>query len=138
MGRYLTGSSGQVWVNGKLLSQVKKIELKITGSFEETSLCGDYSTHSEYTGWAGEGTITLQKCDSTVLDLLGDCYKTGNMPEIKIITKLVDKSTGKSERVAVSEVTFTEFMLSAFEAKALIEDEMPLKFADYEILEKIV
>lgn len=135
--RVLTGSGGNVWINGKLLAQVKAIELKVSGNFEELTFCGDNSTYNRYTGFTGEGTITMQKIDSTVLDLIGDAYLTGVMPDIKIITKLTDKATNKSERVAVSDVIITEFMLAKFEAKALLEEELPLKFSQYEILEKI-
>lgn len=135
--RILTGSNGNVWVNGKLLSQLKSIELKITGNFEEVNFCGDNSTYNRYTGFNGEGTITMQKIDSTVLSLVAEAYQTGIMPDIKIITKLTDKATGKSERVAVSDVVITEFMLAKFEAKGLLEEEMPLKFSNYEVLEKI-
>lgn len=135
--RVLTGSGGNVWINGKLLAQVKAIELKVSGNFEELTFCGDNSTYNRYTGFTGEGTITMQKIDSTVLDLIGDAYLTGVMPNIKIITKLTDKATNKSERVAVSDVIITEFMLAKFEAKALLEEELPLKFSQYEILEKI-
>lgn len=135
--RILTGSKGNVWMNGKLLAQLKSIELKISGNFEDVNFCGDFATHSKYTGWTGEGSITLQKIDSTVLALIADAYKTGEMPEIKIITSLRDNSTGQAERAAISGVSITEFMLAKFEAKALIEEELPLKFDDYEVLEKI-
>lgn len=135
--RVLTGSSGNVWLNGKLMAQVKSIEAKITGNFEEVNLVGDYATHNAYTGWAGEGTLVMQKIDSTVLNLMADAYKTGTMPEIKIITQLEDKSTSKSERVAISNIVITEFMIAKFEGKALIEEELPFKFSDYDILETI-
>jgi hypothetical protein len=135
--RILTGSSGNVWLNGQLLGQVKSIEAKITGNFEEVNFVGDYATYNAYTGWAGEGTLVLQKVDSTVLRLMGDAFKTGVMPEIKIITQLKDKSTGKSERVALGRVVITEAMLAKFESKALVEEETPFKFSDYDILETI-
>ena len=135
--RLLTGTSGNAWINGKLLATIKSIELKVTGSFEEVNFCGDLATHNRYTGWTGEGTVTFGKVDSMVVSLLADAFKTGDMPEIKIITKLTDKSTGKSERAAVSEIVFTEFFLAKFEAKALIDEEVPLKFSDYEVLETI-
>lgn len=135
--RVLTGNTGNVWINGKLLAQIKSIEAKITGNFEDLNCIGDYATYSVYTGWAGEGTLTMQKIDSTALDILADAFKTGQMPEIKITTKLEDKSTKKSERVAISNVAFTEFNLVKFEAKALIEEEIPFKFSDYDVIEKI-
>jgi hypothetical protein len=135
--RILTGSSGNVWMNGKLLAQVKSVEAKITGNFEDVEVVGDYATHYAYAGWSGEGTVVLQKIDSTVLTLLADAYKAGKMPEVKIVTKLKDQDTGKSERAAISEISFTEFMLAKFEKKALIEEELPFKFADYDVLETI-
>lgn len=133
----LTGNSGNVWFNGKLVSTIKSIELKITGNFEEQNFCGDNGTYNVYTGWSGEGSMTWSKVDSTVIVLLADAYKTGVMPEIKIISKLTDKATGKSERSAVSDVVITEFFLAKFEAKALLEEEIPLKFSQYEVLETL-
>lgn len=135
--KILNGTNGNVWLNGKLLAQIKSIEAKITGNFEEVNFVGDYATYNAYTGWSGEGTLVMQKIDSTVLKLMGDAFKTGVMPEVKIITQLKDKSTDKSERTAINNVVFTEMMLAKFEAKALVEEELPFKFSDYEVLETI-
>lgn len=135
--RILKGNNGYVWLNGKMLAQVKSVEAKITGNFEEVNTVGSNATYNAYTGWSGEGTLVMQKIDSTVLNLLADAYKTGNMPDIKITSKLKDQSTGKSERAAISDVVFTEFHLMKFEAKTLVEEEVPLKFSDYEVLETI-
>lgn len=135
--KVLTGTNGFVWLNGKLLANIKKCELKVTGSFEDVGFCGDGATYSVYTGWSGEGSITLQKVDSSILALLADAYKSGVMPDIKIVSKLTDRATGQSQRVAVEEVTFSEFHLMNIEQKALAEEEVPLKFAKYTVLEQI-
>jgi hypothetical protein len=135
--RTLNGNSGNVWFNGKLVTTIKSIELKISGNFEEVSVCGDPATYYEYTGFAGEGNMTWNKVDSTVLSIMADAYKSGVMPDIKIITKLTDKATGKSERTAVSNVVISEFFLAKFEAKGIIEEEIPLKFSSYEVLETL-
>lgn len=135
--RILSGSNGNVWLNGKLLAQLKSIEAKITGEFEDVSFVGDYATYSAYMGWVGEGTMVLQKIDSTVLSLVSNSFKTGVMPELKIVTKLTDKNTGNSERTSITNVVVTEAMLAKMENKALCEDEIPFKFSDYEVLEKI-
>lgn len=135
--KILTGNSGNVWFNGKPVSTIKSIELKVTGNFEEVNVCGENGTFNRFTGWSGEGSMTWGKVDSTIVNLLADAYKTGVMPDIKIISKLTDKTTGKSERAAVSDVVLTEFFLTKFEAKGLIDEEIPLKFSDYEVLETI-
>lgn len=135
--RVLVGTNGYVWLNGELLANIKKVEIKVSGSFEEVSVCGFYGTHAVYTGWTGEGTLTLQKVNSTQAKLIGDAYKSGVMPELKIITKLTDQETKKSERMSISDVVFTEFNIANFESKGLIEEAIPFKFSDYEILETI-
>lgn len=135
--RFLTGSDGHVWLNGELLTTTKKIEAKLTGSFEEHSFCGNYATYNQYTGYNGEGSLTRGKINSSALKIIADSFKTGIFPEITIITKLTDKATGKSERTALKGVLFTETVLAGFEAKALIEEEIPFKFTDFELLETI-
>ncbi|WMI80902.1 phage tail tube protein [Anaerotignum sp. MB30-C6] len=135
--RILTGTTGNVWLDGQLLAQIKSIEAKISGNYEEADFVGDFATHHVYTGWTGEGTLVLHKIDSTALRLLADKFKTGVEPDLKIVTQLEDKNTKKSERVALSEIVFTEMMLAKFESKALIEEELPYKFSDYEVLEMI-
>lgn len=135
--KVLTGSDGNVWVNGKLLAQVQSIELKVAGKFEDMDFIGDNTTYSRFTGYNGDGTLKMKKIDSTVLNLVGKAYQKGVMPEIKIITKLTDKNTNKSERVAVSGIKITEFYLAKFDSKTPIDDELPLKFSKYEILETI-
>jgi hypothetical protein len=59
------------------------------------------------------------------------------MPDIKIITALTNKSTGSTERTSVDGVVITEFALANFEAKALAEEELPIKASSYEVLETI-
>lgn len=135
--KFLVGTNGDVWLNGKLLANIKKIEAKASGSFEEVSVCGSYATYNVYTGWSGEGTITLQKIDSEILNLMSEAYASGDMPEIKIITKLTNKSTGKTERTSLGQVDLTEIPIATFESKGLIEEEFPFKFSEYEILETI-
>lgn len=135
--RILKGNSGNVWFNGQLLANVKKIEAKVKGEFEDINFCGDNATYSIYNGWSGEGTLTLQKIDSTVWEMVAEAYKSGVMPDIKIITSVKDNSTGQSERASISNIIFTEFSLVNFEAKKLLEEEFPFKFSNYEVLESI-
>lgn len=135
--RFLKGNSGNIWFNGKLLGNVKKIEAKVKGEFEDVNFCGDNATYSVYNGWSGEGTLTLQKIDSEVWEIVAKAFKDGIMPDIKIITSLKDVSTGKSERASIENVVITEFSLVNFENKKLLEEEFPFKFSNYEVLESI-
>ena len=48
--RFLVGTNGAVWVNGEKLANIKKAEIKVTGSFEDVSVVDDFATHPVYTG----------------------------------------------------------------------------------------
>lgn len=135
--RTFAGSQGKVWVNGKYLGALTKIELKVTGNFEEIKMCDRMGTSHFYSGWTGDGTISLIKADSWVLSMLANAYKTGSVPDIKIITSLTEAATGQTERVAVTDVVFTEFMLASFEAGGITKEDIPLKFGNFEILETV-
>ena len=135
--RVLSGTDGEVYMNGELLAELKSIELKVTAKFESVDFAGDYAEYQRYMGWSGDGSIKLQKTFSRGTTLLANAFISGIMPDIKIITKLVDKSTGKAERVCVEDVVFTEFMLAKFEVKTLCEEELPLKFSSYTPIESL-
>lgn len=135
--RVLSGSEGKVWINNELLGDLKSIELKITAKFDDVDFAGDNTTYYKYVGWSGEGSIKLQKKYSRGLNLLKNAFKTGIFPDVVIVSSLKDKQTGQSERVQVSDVVFTELSLAKFESKALAEEDLPLKFSDYQVLDTI-
>jgi len=135
--KVLKGSGGNLWFNGQILSTLSKVEAKVKGTFEDVNFCGDNSTYSVYNGWAGEGTITIKKVDSTIWKMCADAFKSGVMPDIKLISSLTDASTGKSEKTSIEGVVITEFMLAGFEAKKMIEEEFPFKFGDFDPIETI-
>ena len=130
--KVLKGSGGNLWFNGQILSTLSKVEAKVKGNFEDVDFCGDNSTYSVYNGWSGEGTITIKKVDSAIWKICADAFKSGVMPDIKLISSLTDASTGKSEKTSIEGVVITEFMLAGYESKKMIEEEFPFKFGDYE------
>ncbi len=127
------GTNGNVWLNGQLLANIQKIEAKITYDLED--VIGDYATHHLFTGWNGEGTLSMYKIDSSVLKIVSDMAKTGVEPEITIISKLTNKNTKKTERIALKGVVLSEINLVNFEAKGTLMEEVPFTFDDYDVLE---
>lgn len=135
--KLLKGSSGNVWLGTELLANLISIEAKVKGEFSDHNFCGDPATYSSFDGWSGEGTLTFKKVDSTLWSKVADAYVSGMMPDINITTSLTDKTTGKSERVRISGIVFTEFTLAGFKAKETVEEEFPFKFSNYKVLETI-
>lgn len=135
--QFLHGSGGTCWVDGEELAAVKSVEAKVTGQFEDVNVAGAYETHHQYVGYSIEGTVTLVKTRSFALAKVAPGFISGEIPEVKIITKLENKLTGAAERAALTGVSFTEFDIANFEAKTMAEEPIPFKATYYEVLETI-
>lgn len=133
----LHGSGGTAWFNGKKLTTLQSIEAKVTADYEDINVCGDPATYRIYNGFSGEGSFTVLKLDSEVLKMMSEAYASGVMPEITIVSALTQKGTNKVERVALSEVTIDEMSLIKYEKKAKVEQEVPFKFGNFEVLETL-
>lgn len=133
----ISGTFGSVWVNNEEWLHVTKFEAKVTGEFEDINMAGKYGVGKKFMGWTGEGTITVNKVNSTITRMLADSFKKGIMPEITIVGKLADPQALGAERVEILDVTFSEFMLINFELKAKMEEEVPFTFEDYNLIDSI-
>ena len=136
--KFLTGSNGYLWFDGELMANLKKVDIKVEGVFDDVIVAGDYATYPQYKGYKVSGSVTLAKVNTAVQAKYAAAYKTGVMPDLKIISKLTDVNTGGSERAAVTGAVLTTFPLMGFEAQGLIDEEFPVSASGYEILEVIV
>lgn len=136
--KVLHGSCSEVYINGVRDVLATKIEVKVTGDFEDGTFCGDYGTFPIYNGYAIEGTLTGKKSDSTLEVAIAEGYRTGVMPDIVLMTALTNPATKQVERWSVSGVVFTEVALANIEAKKAVERELPFKAETCKNLEAIV
>ena len=135
--KVLHGSCSEVYINGVRDVLATKIEVKVTGDFEDGAFCGDYGTFPIYNGYSIEGTLTDKKTDSTLEMAIVEGYRTGVMPDIVLMTALTNPATRQVERWSVSGVVFTEVALANIEAKKAVERELPFKAEIYKNLEAI-
>lgn len=135
--RVINGTFGRVWVDDELMGNCSSFEAKITGNYETINIAGKLGEAQKYLGFSGAGSMTMKKIDSSLVKKIADGYRTGELPEIKIVALLEDPASYGKERVALYGVTFDETTLSKFEVKAPIEEEFPFKFEDYEFLDTI-
>ena len=135
--KVLHGSCSEVYINGERDELTTKIEVKVTGDFEDGTFCGDYATHPIYNGYAIEGSLSDMKRDSKLETAIAEGYETGVMPDIVLITKLENKATKQAERWSISDVVFTEVALANIEAKKPVSRELPFKAVRYKNLEAI-
>lgn len=132
----INGNDAVVWINNEIWDEIKSFEYKITGEFEDVIFLNDPRTHKKYNGFTGEGTLTLNKVHSRGATILANAFRTGIMPDVKIVTKIENKSTGRSERAVFTGIIFSEFG-SSVEGKKVSEESLPFSFSDFEFLETL-
>ena len=135
--KVLHGSCSEAFINGQRVPLMTKIEVKVTGDFEDASFCGEFGNFPIYNGYTVEGTLTDKKTDSTLEVAIAEGYRTGVMPDIVLITALTNPAIRQVERWSVSGVVFTEVALANIEAKKAVERELPFKAETYKNLEAI-
>ena len=106
--KVLHGSCSEAFINGQRVPLLTKIEVKVTGDFEDGTFCGDYGTYPIYNGYSVEGTLTGKKSDSTLEVAIAEGYRTGIVPDIVLITALTNPVSRQVERWSVSGVVFTD------------------------------
>lgn len=129
----LSGTWGELWLDGIKVLEVKKVEVKITINREDIQLGTDID--SKITGFKGEGTFAVQKVYSRAFEIF-EKMRNGEDYRAQLITKLADPDAvnKQMERYAVNNVWFTELMMAMFEIGAVIEEEFPFGFTPTDIV----
>lgn len=135
--KFLKGTSGEVFLNNTNLIEINKINIKLTGQYEDFAPVGDYCTHHVYVGYDGEGTLEGVRINTMIDADLIDAYQKGTTPDYKIVANLTDPNTGAIESYMVTGVQFTEISPMDWEAKKLVTRSMPFTFTEIKPLSTI-
>ena len=133
----LHGSTSECFINGEREELSTKIEIKMTGDWEDGNFCGEYASFPIYNGYNIEGTITSKKHNSALELAIVEGYRTGVMPDITVISSLGRPGSAARERWSITDVVFTEVALANIEAKKAVERELPFKSVYAKNLEAI-
>lgn len=135
--KFLKGTSGEVFLNNTNLLEINKINIKMTGQYEDFSPVGDYCSHHIYVGYDGEGTLEGARINTMIDADLIAAYQNGTTPDYKIVANLTNPNTGKTESYMVTGVQFTEISPIDWEAKKLATRSMPFTFTEIKVLSTI-
>lgn len=121
--RVLSGTWGEVWVDGVPILEAKKVEAKASANREDVQMGIDVD--SKMTGIKGEVTITINKVYSTYNTILKN-YKNGSDVRSQLITKVADPDAvgAQQERWSFDNVWWNDLPLVIYEKGALIEEEL--------------
>lgn len=120
----LNGTDGKLWINDVLCATVQSFVLKQKNVFEDINKAGQLSTSKRIVGVELTGTISKLKTDNVIAGLMKE-YADGNMPDIKLIGLMENKTTGLMQRAVIKGVTFDENDIMTFEQKKVITEEIP-------------
>lgn len=132
----MRGSDGMLWIDNDPVAMLQSVEFKVSANYEEITACGDPNTYQQLNGTSGEGSIKVKKINSDLNYMISEEFRTGVIGDHKIVTRIASP-TGGTERIQLSEVTFDEVTLQAFETGSIMEDEYPIKFAGWKYLDRI-
>ncbi|MFR9055793.1 MAG: phage tail tube protein [Acidaminococcus intestini] len=130
--KIIRGTNGRLWMNDKLLANVKSFECKVKLEYEDIDENGNTIKQRRYIGASLEGTMVLHKVDSAVLKLLNDGIMSMDMPDINLVAQVSDPSVTGMERVKLYNVTFDEFDLASFENAKVGEESIPFRAGGYD------
>lgn len=136
----INGSFGELYLDGRFMAQAKGVKAKITIDKEEIQLSSTRRTGYKAKGVKGDGTLTLYKVTSEMLERISSYMSNGRsvMPVFsRLVIQLDDPESLGVERVALKGVKFWEIEFG-FELDKIMEEEIPFTFDSIEFEQKIV
>lgn len=123
----LSGTWGELWIDGEKIFEFSKIELKVTVNREDVQLGIDVD--SKMTGLKGEGSYVVKKVYTRAKGALEKLSK-GIDVRSEIIAKLEDPDAvgGQVERWSCDNVWLNEIPVVNWEKGGIIEEENTLGF----------
>lgn len=133
----INGTYGEAWFGSTYVASVTGLEATVEIEYEDINRPRKLSTAKKMVGFDGTGTLKFNKVDSLGMKEVSDALKSGRQPSFTIMSKLDDPDAMGAERVVLDEVTLDQLNLIKWEAKTIIEEEMPFNFEDWELLDLI-
>lgn len=135
--RVISGTWGEVWLNGEYVGECSKFQAKDSYTREKINMPGKLRPGYKLQSVEGTGSMTLHKISSRMAILLGDAIKAGHDQRFTVISKLDDPDAYGAERISFLEVAFDDLTLADWEVAVNGTVEAPFTYEDYEFLDQI-
>lgn len=124
----MSGTYGRVWWDGVLVAEAKAFEARVEFQMEAVRQSGKLSDGQKMMGYAGTGTLRLNKVYSRAIQKLSNSIKKGINPEFVLMSELADPSAKGKERIVLRGVQFTALPLANWESGQLTDEELTFTF----------
>ena len=135
--RVISGTLGEVWLDGDKVSECYGLQAKVSFNKEDIALCGQMASDKKVTSIECTGSLRMHKVTSRMALAIGENIRNGKDVRFTIVSKLKDPDAYGAERVVLSNVSFDALTLADWEAKSVGKVECPFTFTDYEFLDEI-
>lgn len=134
--RVLSGTFGQVWLDGEKVAECSGCQAKISKNKEKIYLCGMLFADHKVMSLEGTGSLTLYKVDSGMIRKQA-AIQDGEDHRFTIVSALQDPDSYGAERVAIYNVSFDDLTLADWERAAVGKITAPFTFTRFELLDTI-
>lgn len=131
----MTGSHGQVWIDGDLVAEVTAFKAVTKLKKEEVKKAKTMSTQYKYVGYEGSGNITMNKVSSLLLKKCAENIKKGKATKCHVVAQLDDPDAVGVETISIYDVTFDSITLANWKVGSIIEESVDFTFTDFDIID---
>ncbi|NGQ95501.1 phage tail tube protein [Brevibacillus sp. SYP-B805] len=136
--RTIYGDFGEVWMDGKWLTNFNHAEASVEVGKEEIRRSGTRWTGHKVTSLTGTGTISGYKVTTDLVEAISQVAKDRGKPFVtELVLKLDDPDSYGAYRVRLKGVQFDTIPLMNFQAGSIVEEELPFTFSGFEFLDVI-
>jgi len=134
--RVMSGTWGQVWVDGTLWAEINGFQAKISKNKSDINLCGQMAVDQKVTSTKGTGSISLNKVYTRLSDD-GDSIARGHDRRVTIVCRLNDPDAFGAEGCALSNCSFDDETIFDFKAGSAGSTTCPFTFTNREWLDQV-
>ncbi|WP_127068961.1 MULTISPECIES: phage tail tube protein [unclassified Veillonella] len=131
----MTGSHGQVWIDGDLVAEVTAFKAVTKLKKEEVKKAKTMSTQYKYVGYEGSGNITMNKVSSLLLKKCAENIKKGKATKCHVVAQLDDPDAIGVETISIYDVTFDSTTLANWKVGSIVEESVDFTFTDFDIID---
>lgn len=131
----MTGSHGQVWIDGDLVAEVTAFKAVTKLKKEEVKKAKTMSTQYKYVGYEGSGNITMNKVSSLLLKKSAENIKKGKATKCHVVAQLDDPDAIGVETISIYDVTFDSTTLANWKVGSIVEESVDFTFTDFDIID---
>lgn len=131
--RVMSGTQGEIWIEGKHMAEVTGFKAEIKLIKEEVNRVKTMFKQYKVVGCEGTGNVKMNHVSSYFINLMADNIRKGRQTVVTIRAKLDDPDAVGREEVIIRDATFDKLTLMDWEAKKLTEDDYDFTFTDFEV-----